>query len=114
MTLCEYFREQFINNIRNGREKNFVINANYFGFRNGSFEFVKACTKYNTFGCDWHHNLYNAGITLEQINNALDKGYIKVKQYDNWIARELGTTCLISLTVKGLKALYKVYDNWKV
>lgn len=114
MTLCEYFRKQFINEIRNGRDKNWIIKSNYYNFENGSFEFLKACTKYNSFGSDWHHNIYNAGITLEQINNALDKGYIKIKHYDNWQARQLGTTCLISLTIKGLKALYKSYDNWQV
>jgi len=114
MTLCEYFRKQFVDNVKNGREKDFIIKVDYFGFDNGSFEFLRECARYNAFGGDWHYNVYNAGITLEQINNALDKGYIEIKHYNNWIARELGTTCLISLTTKGLKALYRIYDNWQV
>lgn len=110
MTICEYIREKYNEYIKTpDKSKCVLINPEL----KGTYEYFKLFCEY-VCGGGYDYQLKNAGITQEQIDEAIENKYIKKKSYTNWEARMKGQTTLYLLTVKGMKTIYNYYKEWQV
>lgn len=112
MTICEFFHNQFHEAVSKGAGTTKVCKISE-DIPSGSFEWVKIASDY-FFGGAYQPTLLASGITIEQLCQAKEQGYLKYKYYSNWQARQLRQTDYWALTRKGLKALYKSYEgHWQ-
>lgn len=75
----------------------------------GSWEYFKTFCDYVCAG-GYDYEFKKVGITQEQLDNAVKNKFMKLREYSNWEARQLGRTKLYLLTNKGMKAMYKAYE----
>lgn len=110
MTICEFFKNQYDEKIAKGCGVKYVCCIDQEKKPKGSWEWVKTAADY-FFGGAYQPQLIKAGITVEQLKQAKENGFLKYRYYSNWQARQLGQTDVWQLTNKGLKALYKAYEG---
>lgn len=110
MTICEFFKNQYDEAIASGCGTTRCCQIDQELNPKGSWQWVKAAADY-FFGGAYQPQLEKAGITIEQLRQAEEKGFLKHHYYSNWKARQLGQTDVWRLTNKGLKALYKSYEG---
>lgn len=110
MTICEFYRNQF-EEAKNHRH--FNVDSEYLSemYGRGSYKWFKGLSK-KYFGGAFSYRYKKAGITVTQLNEAREKGFIKYVYDSSWQARQLGQQEWYGLTEKGLKALYKAFPNW--
>ena len=98
MTTFEFFKAQLDEAVEKGLTNR--INPE---IKPGSFKWVKVCADW-FFGGAWDYQM--KGVT--DIAEMRAQGFLKVMEYSNWKARQLGQTRKIALTNKGLREFYKV------
>lgn len=114
MKICEFYRNQFIK--AKNSAKHFTADSEYIikvlGYEEGSYDWFKLMAD-RYFGGGYEPEYSAFGITRDQLNAAKSAGYVKHKYSQSWVALKTNTTDWWGLTNKGLKALYKSYqDKW--
>lgn len=107
MTICEYFFNKYIEykKIPENRKPFLIHEDDKFSYIMLVFE--------QEIGCDWEQNMIKTGITKSQLDRAVSNGFIKLREYSNFRARELKQTRLYVLTKKGIKAMFKAFkERW--
>lgn len=107
MTICEYIREKYIEYIDTpDNEKPILI-----FMEKGTYDYFKTFCDYVCSG-GWDYQLKNAGVTQEQLDEIVEKKYMRKKEYSNWEARQRGQTTAYILTNKGVKTIFNYYKEW--
>lgn len=109
MMVFEFFKKQYDEKIAEGAgtTKYCAINPEV---QRGSFRWVQIASRY-FFGGAYQQKFEACGITLAQLKEAKESGVVKYWYNDNWLARQMGHKDHWSLTAKGLKTLYKMYEG---
>ena len=97
MTTFEFFKAQLEKAMANGNGK--YINSE---IQPGTFKWIKACSEW-FFSSAWDYQMRE----VTDIAEMKEKKLIRVKEYSNWMNRQLGQTRLIVLTNAGVKEFYK-------
>ena len=98
MTTFEFFKAQLDEAVAAGYTAH--INPE---IRPGTLKWVKVCADW-FFGGAWDYQMK----AVTDIREMREQGLLKVMEYSNWKARQLGQTQKIALTNKGLREFYKV------
>ena len=80
MTICEFFKNQYDEAIEKGAGTKYVCCINQETAPKGSWEWVKISADY-FFGGAYQPQFEKVGITVEQLNEAKEKGFLKYKYY---------------------------------
>lgn len=104
MTICEYIKDKYDEFQNTPNNKKSVI----ISYDVGTWEYFKAFCEYVCCG-GWDYQFLNAGVTKEQLEKAVNDGYMKKNIYSNWANRQRGQTLAYTLTVKGMRAMYRAY-----
>ena len=99
MTTFEFFKAQLDDAIAAGYTAR--INPE---IKPGSFKWVQVCADW-WFGGAWDYQMKE----VTDIREMREQGFLKVMEYSNWRARQLGQTRRIALTKKGIREFYRVY-----
>ena len=99
MTAFEFFKNQLDAAVAKGCGTTKVCTINYPYM---SYEWVKAAADW-FFGGAWDYQMRE----VTDIPEMRERKLVKVCEYTNWKARQLGQTRKIALTNKGIKAFYK-------
>ena len=97
MTTFEFFKAQLDEAVENGLTS--WINPE---IKPGSFKWIKVCADW-FFGGAWDYQMRDVTDIAEMREQKL----LKVMEYSNWKARQLGQTRKYALTNQGIKAFYK-------
>lgn len=110
MKLCEFYRNQFETAKSSAKwfDEDSKILSEMYG--KGTYKWFKEmANKY--FGGAYDYQYTNSGITQPQLHEAKENGFVKLIHDSSWQARQLHQTYRYVLTEKGLKALFKAYEN---
>ena len=99
MTAFEFFKAQLDEAVEKGLTNR--INPE---IKPGSFKWVQVCADW-WFGGAWDYQMKE----VTDIREMREKGLLKVMEYSNWRARQLGQTRKIALTNKGIREFYRIY-----
>ncbi len=97
MTTFEFFKNQLDEAVEKGLTSR--INPQ---IKPGSFKWVKVCADW-FFGDAWDYQMKD----VTNIAEMREQGFLKVMEYSNWKARQLGQTRKYALTNQGIKEFYK-------
>ena len=70
----------------------------------GSLKWVQVCADW-WFGGAWDYQMKE----VTDIRAMREQGFLKVMEYSNWRARQLGQTRKIALTNKGIREFYNLF-----
>ena len=98
MTCFEFFKDQFDRAVEEGcgTTKVCTINLPYMGRA-----WVMAASNW-FFGGAWDYQMKE----VTDIGEMKEKGFVKIIEYSNWKARQLGQTRKIALTNRGVREFY--------
>ena len=99
MTTFEFFKAQLDEAVEKGLTNR--INPE---IKPGSSKWVQVCADW-WFGGAWDYQMKE----VTDIREMREQGFLKVMEYSNWRARQLGKTRKIALTNKGIREFYRVY-----
>ncbi len=97
MTTFEFFKAQLDDAVAKGFTEQ--INPE---IKPGTYKWVKVCSDW-FFGGAWDFQMKE----VTDIAEMREKKFLKVMEYTNWTARQLGHTKKIALTNAGVKEFYK-------
>ena len=99
MTAFEFFKAQLDEAVAAGYTAR--INPE---IKPGTFKWVKVCADW-WFGGTWDYQMKE----VTDIREMKAAGFLKIMEYSNWKARQLGQTRKIALTNAGLWEFYRTY-----
>lgn len=97
MTAFEFFKAQLDEAVNMGLTQR--INPE---IKAGSLKWVQVCADW-FFGEAWDYQMKD----VTDIQKMREQKFLKVMEYTNWRARQLGQTRKYALTNKGIRAFYK-------
>ena len=109
MTVFEFFKKQYDEKVAEGCGTTKVCKINP-EIAKGSFKWVQIAAR-QFWGGAYQQKFEKCGITLAQLEEAKEMGLIKYWYDASWTAHQTGYVNHWSLTVKGLKTLYKEYKG---
>jgi len=99
MTAFEFYKAQLDDAVAAG----FTARINP-EIKPNTLKWVQVCGDW-WFGGAWDYQMKE----VTDIREMREQGFLKVMEYSNWRARQLGQTRRIALTNKGIREFYRVY-----